>query len=335
MAAHCKQAPAGKRLPPVGWQRRQKSMRWPVIGCVKASRRACSAWRVNPAPARRRTVSSATSGWPMDAMCTRIWWVRPCAAVQRTSSPAPRSRSSSISGARRLAGVAPGPPPPCAGGCADRGRWGHRPRAAPRPVQGRCASARYWRRTSRAAIICTSASMAARVRATTIRPLVSLSSRCTMPARGSRPAGVARQQAVEQGAAPVAGRRVHHQAGGLLMTQQVLVFVHHVQRHRLRHEGLALGRGTQLDGQASPALTRAFRDGLARRAVERDGARLDQLLQVAARELGHQRGQRPVQPLAMQRGAAPTAQLGAAPARLRLAVGVPVRSTAARRGPPI
>jgi hypothetical protein len=51
----------------------------------------------------------------------------------------------------------------------------------------------------RAAIICTSASMAARVRATTMRPLVSLSSRCTMPARGSsRDCGIARQQAIEQ-----------------------------------------------------------------------------------------------------------------------------------------
>ncbi len=39
------------------------------------------------------------------------------------------------------------------------------------------ASARYWRLTSRAAIIATSASMALRLRATTIRPLVSLSRR--------------------------------------------------------------------------------------------------------------------------------------------------------------
>ena len=47
------------------------------------------------------------------------------------------------------------------------------------------ASARYWRLTSRAAIMRTSASMTGRLRATTMRPLVSLSNRCTMPARGT------------------------------------------------------------------------------------------------------------------------------------------------------
>ena len=53
--------------------------------------------------------------------------------------------------------------------------------------------------------------------ATTIRPLVSLSSRCTMPARGSCAAArVMRQQAVEQGARPVARRRMHHQPGRLV-----------------------------------------------------------------------------------------------------------------------
>ena len=57
----------------------------------------------------------------------------------------------------------------------------------------------------------------ARVRATTISPLVSLSSRCTMPARGSaRGLGSQRQQAVQQRAAPVARRRMHHQPGRLV-----------------------------------------------------------------------------------------------------------------------
>ena len=103
----------------------------------------------------------------------------------------------------------------------------------------------------------------ARLRATTIRPLVSLSSRCTMPARGSSAArGIARQQAVEQRAAPVARRRMHHQAGRLVDHQQVLVLVQHGQRHRLGPEGLALRRRPQLDrAPASPAWTVARRSG--------------------------------------------------------------------------
>ena len=50
----------------------------------------------------------------------------------------------------------------------------------------RLATARYWRETCRAAMRSTSAVCAGRVLATTISPLVSLSSRCTMPARGKR-----------------------------------------------------------------------------------------------------------------------------------------------------
>ncbi len=52
-----------------------------------------------------------------------------------------------------------------------------------------------------------------------------------MPARGTwRALVVARQQAVEQGSRPVAGRRVHHQASRLVDDQQVLVLIDHVQQ---------------------------------------------------------------------------------------------------------
>ena len=56
-----------------------------------------------------------------------------------------------------------------------------RRRRSSRPMQ----TASYSRSTSRASMARTSAVCASSVRATTIRPLVSLSSRCTMPARGT------------------------------------------------------------------------------------------------------------------------------------------------------
>ena len=57
---------------------------------------------------------------------------------------------------------------------------------------------------------------------TTIRPEVSLSSRWTMPARGSAAlAGIAREQGVQQGARPVSGSGVHHHAGSLVDHEHV------------------------------------------------------------------------------------------------------------------
>jgi len=112
---------------------------------------------------------------------------------------------------------------------------------------------------------------------------------------------VARQQAVEQRAAPVARCWVHHQAGGLVDDGQVLVLVHHGQRHGLRHESLAHGRGAQFDNNliGRAHLVGRFGDGA---AVDLRCAAFDQLAQVVARELGHQRCQRAVQPVAMVRG---------------------------------
>lgn len=65
------------------------------------------------------------------------------------------------------------------------------------------------------------------------------------------------QQGVEQGAVHVAGRRVHHQAGGLVQHQQVVVLVDDVQLDVLGHPltlGLQFGierqHGTAIDGVA-------------------------------------------------------------------------------------
>ncbi len=107
---------------------------------------------------------------------------------------------------------------------------------------------------------------------------------------GTRYLGRARmpgQQTVEQGAGPVAGGRVHHQSGGFPDHQQVLVFVHHVQCHGLRHEGLGLLGRPQLDRQpvAGGDAGRGFgqrQAGAHHRAVGHE------LLQVGARELGNE-----------------------------------------------
>ena len=119
--------------------------------------------------------------------------------------------------------------------------------------------------------------------------------------RQGRSPRIARQQAIEQGAAPVAGRRMDHQAGRLVDHQQVRVLVDHVQRHGLGLKGLALGRGAQLD-LAAVARLDPLCTAQDRLAVDLHRAVGNQLLQVAARELRHLRGQHPVQPLAVALG---------------------------------
>jgi len=78
----------------------------------------------------------------------------------------------------------------------------------------------------------------------------------------------------------------------------VLILIHHIQHHRLRLEGLALGRGLELHRDLIPDfdLGRGFHHHL---AVHLNQAGLDQLLQVTAGELGNMRCQRPVQALGM------------------------------------
>ena len=93
------------------------------------------------------------------------------------TSPRPRTR---------CATGAPPPAPPSGSGAAARGRSARRRR--PRRADGMPATtAVYLRSTSWRASASTSASYAAEVRATTRRPLVSRSSRCTIPGRAGSP----------------------------------------------------------------------------------------------------------------------------------------------------
>ena len=123
---------------------------------------------------------SPTSGCPIAARCTRIWCVRPVSSVQR-SKRAPRRNAR-----RRRRACAPAcllrrPPSSCAasdGGRSARRRSSRAQRRPARPQGIRASRVRAasWRTSS----VCASG-----VLATTISPLVSLSRRCTMPARGS------------------------------------------------------------------------------------------------------------------------------------------------------
>ncbi len=120
-------------------------------------------------------------------------------------------------------------------------------------------------------------------------------------ARQRRGAGMVREQPVEQRARPVARGRVHHQSGGLVEHQQVLVLVDDRQRHRLRREGPALGGRHQFefDLLAGAQAARGHGAGL---AVDAHMAVAHQRLQPAARELRRQRDQQLVQPPAVRGG---------------------------------
>ena len=125
------------------------------------------------------------------------------------------------------------------------------------------------------------------------------------PVNDTRPrqdggAGMVGQQAVEQCARPVARRRMHHQPDRFVDHQQLRILVDDGQRHGLGPKGQALGGRRQCHLQPLPDLDLARRGGL-HLAVELHVTAIDQLLQPAARKLGCQRHQRPVQPLAMLR----------------------------------
>ena len=99
--------------------------------------------------------------------------------------------------------------------------------------------------------------------------------------------------AVEQRARPVAGRRMHDQAGRLVDDEQVLVLVDDGERQRLGAIGAALGGRLQRRPRARwPARTRCagLVDGAPSTRTQPPSIRL---LQVAARELGRQRDERP------------------------------------------
>ena len=78
----------------------------------------------------------------------------------------------------------------------------------------------------------------------------------------------------------------------------MLVLINNVQRHRLGLEGLALGRGPQLDAELVAGLD-LDRDLDHFHAVELNHPGFNQLLQIAARELRHASHQRPIQAAGM------------------------------------
>ena len=109
---------------------------------------------------------------------------------------------------------------------------------------------------------------------------------------------VARQQAVEQRARPVTGRRVHHQTGRLVDDEQVIIFIDHLQIHGFGLEGHRLLGGAHFHAQL--VTHRHFGRRLGQHlAIERDRAIGQQLLQIAARELGYAQRQHLVGALAM------------------------------------
>jgi hypothetical protein len=109
------------------------------------------------------------------------------------------------------------------------------------------------------------------------------------------------QQAVEQRPGPVAGSRVHHEPGALVHHEQRLVLVHDVEGHRLGPEGEGLGRRHEFhrDHVAGAHLARRRADD---RGRDLHVAVFDQVLEVAARELGHACGQHLVEPAGVQPG---------------------------------
>ena len=196
-----------------------------------------------------------------------------------------------------------GGPPSCRGR-ADAGRSAHRcgpsgGRARPRRRRGsRAATGRcgHGRRTARPAP-CARAS----VLATTIRPVVSLSSRCTMPGRRTppMPERLSPQCAISAFTSvpvqfPAAGCTTR--PAGLSMTIRCVVLVDDIERDRFAFRLGGLGRrhddGEDLAGVHAIA-------GVARRAaVRRHLAVEDQRLQPRAREIGDARGEHAVEPLA-------------------------------------
>ena len=110
------------------------------------------------------------------------------------------------------------------------------------------------------------------------------------------------QQSVEQGATPVAWRRMYHQACGLEQHAQVFVFVNHIQWDVFWLEGLALRRGLQdeLITLTHAHLGRSLGHDARRRNQAAHTAFAEQLLRETARELGQQHSQRAVEAFAVQ-----------------------------------
>ena len=182
----------------------------------------------------------------MCSRCTRIWWVRAGVQLEPEQVDDVESGHDEASVRADLPERRDRHPLAVHGVASDRG-IDHRERArrdGPRPARRRCGC------TRRAAIAAPSRRWARSVLATTIRPEVSRSSRCTTPGPALGSAGQGRaasHQRVDQRIVPVAGRGMHHQPGRLVDDGEVLVFVHDGEREWRRDGGCgeARARGTE------------------------------------------------------------------------------------------
>ncbi len=283
-------------------------------------------------PAASRTGGSPHTGWPIAAMWTRIWWVRP------VSSDHPQQRAAAAAGARSRSGCGPRAARRCrstsARGRAGGARSGRRscpcaPADGRRPAPGTRAAA------ARRPAAAFSARWTASFLATTSRPEVSRSSRCTIPARhGSSPPAARPVERLGERPGPVAARGVHHHAGGLVDHQQVLVLVGDRERRRLGRAGPPdSARSRSSTSIASPAATR-WRLGRSRPST-RTRPRVDQRL--GSRPGAERAGQEPVEPGAgglrrerAARGSRARSALAASRSSRRPAPEAPRAPTAAR-----
>jgi outer membrane assembly lipoprotein YfiO len=94
---------------------------------------------------------------------------------------------------------------------------------------------------------------------------------------------------------------MHDQSGRLVDNEQVLVFVNNRKRDGFGPEGLALRRGAQFDREGIAGLHPVCR-ARGGAAINPHCTIVDELLQVAAGELGHELRQRAIEALAMHVG---------------------------------
>ena len=262
----------------VGASKRSAS---PVAGCSNAEqsrvqRLPAESRGERSAPARAALGLGAEAGAVDGVADQRMADMRPCARGSGGCgrSPAGRRRSAAtgLSPRRRLASTrvvgdacaaAGARPRPASGGCAVSGRGGHRscrcggsarPRQG-RRIRGRAGPRGRGRRTARRG-----RGGRASFLATTSRPDVSLSSRCTMPGRFTPPmperlvAAMGDERVDQRAASRLPARGMHDQPGRLVDDDQVVVLVDDGERDVPRPAGSA----------GSPAAARVIPHGFAR-----------------------------------------------------------------------
>ena len=235
---------------------------------------------------------SPATGWPMASRWARIWWVRPVSS---------RTRSSVVAGSASSSAKCVTAPRGWSVSVLTRVRWRRsRPRGAsivPVRAGGRpSTSARYSRTSARRASASRSARWVASSRATTSSPEVSLSRRCTIPARPASPPAARPASAWLSVPSRCPRGGVHDEAGRLVDDEQVLVLVGDGEGERRRHRR-GRRRGVLLVVLHDHALARGQPVALGHgRAVDRHPAVVDEARR--ARPRSQRRGQEGVEPRA-------------------------------------